>query len=64
MKRLFFGPTNSSGIFHHKVTKVFAGLKGSNTIHNNCLVYGCDKGEHNRKTEMVELKYEDRFKPV
>ena len=26
MKRLFFGPTNSSGIFHHEVTKVFAGL--------------------------------------
>ena len=28
MRRLFFGPTNRSGIFHHEVTKVFAGLEG------------------------------------
>ena len=28
MRRLFFGPTNSSGILHHEVTKVFAGLEG------------------------------------
>ena len=48
MKRLFFGPTNSSGIFHHEVTNVFAGLKGCITIHNNLLVYGCDEEEHNR----------------
>ena len=52
-----FGPTNSYGTFHHEVTKVFTGLKGSNTIHDNRLVYGGDEGEHNRKTEMVELKY-------
>ena len=32
MKRLFCGPTSSSGIPHHKVTKVFAGLKGCITI--------------------------------
>ena len=38
MKRLFFGPTNSSGIFHHKVTKVFAGLEGCIMIHDNLLV--------------------------
>ena len=48
MKRLFFGPTNSSGIFHHEVTKVFAGLKGCITIHDNLLVFGCDEDEHNR----------------
>ena len=40
MKRLFFRLTNSSGSFHHKVTKVFVGLKGFVTIHNNLLVYG------------------------
>ena len=38
MKRLFFGPTNSSGIFHHEVTKVFAGLEGCITIRDNLLV--------------------------
>ena len=48
MKRLFFRLTNSSGIFHHEVTKVFAGLKGCVTIHDNLLVYGCDKDEHIR----------------
>ena len=48
MKRLFFGPTNSSGIFHHEVTKVFAGLVGCITIHDNLLVYGGDEKEHNR----------------
>ena len=48
MKRLFFGPTNSLGIFHHKVTKVFVGLKGCITIHDNLLVYRGDKAEHNK----------------
>ena len=48
MKRLFFGPTNSSGIFHHEVTKAFAGLRGCITIHDNLLVYGKDVWEHNR----------------
>ena len=42
MKRLFFSPTNSSGIFHHGVTKVVTGLEGSITIHNNLLVYSAD----------------------
>ena len=48
MKRLFFGPTNSSGIFHHEVTKVFTGLEGCITIHDNLLVYGADEKEHNK----------------
>ena len=47
MKRLFFGPTNSSGIFHHEVTKVFTGLEGCITIHDNLLVYGANEKEHN-----------------
>ena len=41
-------PTNSPGIFHHEVTKVFACLKGCITIHDNLLVFGCDEDEHNR----------------
>ena len=48
MKRLFFGPTNSLGIFHHEVTKVLAGLGGFITIHDNLLVIGGDKAEHNK----------------
>ena len=48
MKRLFFGPTNSSGIFNHEVTKVFTGLKGCITIHNNLLVYRGGEAEHNK----------------
>jgi hypothetical protein len=48
-KRLFFGPTNSSGIFHHEVTKVFAGLEWCIKIHDNLLVYGGDEVEHNKK---------------
>ena len=33
MKRLFFGPTNSTGIFHHEVSKAFTGVGGCITIH-------------------------------
>ena len=40
MKRLFFGPKNSSGIFHHEVQKSFAGIPGCLSIHDNILVYG------------------------
>ena len=53
MKILFFGPANSSGIFHHKVTKVFAGLEGCIMIHDNLLVYGGNKSEHNRNMAAV-----------
>ena len=48
MERLIFGPTNSTDVFHHEDTKVFTGLKGCITIHDNLLVYGSDKDEHNR----------------
>jgi hypothetical protein len=48
MKRLFFRPTNSSGIFHREMKKVFAGLKGCITIHDNLLVFGETEGEHNK----------------
>ena len=47
MKRLFFGPTNSSGIFHHEVSKAFAGVPGCITIHDNLLVFGRNVKEHN-----------------
>ena len=48
MKRLFFGPKNSSGIFHHEVKKTFTGVPGCITIHDNVLVYGSSEEEHNR----------------
>lgn len=59
MKYLFFGPKNSSGIFHHEVSKVFEGIPGCITIHDNVLVYG--KGDtpslaaadHNRNLHAV-----------
>ena len=47
MKRLFFGPTNSTGIFNHDVSKAFAGVQGCVNIHNNILIYGRDVEEHN-----------------
>ena len=62
MKRLFFGPTNSSSIFHHEVTKVFTGLKGYVTFHDNPLVYGCDEDEHNRN--MVAMLERAKVKGV
>ena len=47
MKRLFFGPRPSTGIFHHEVTKCFRGVEGVTTIHDNILVYGRTAKEHN-----------------
>ena len=48
MKRLFFGPTNSTGIFHHQIQKAFAGVEGCVTIHDNILVHGETVQEHNK----------------
>jgi len=43
---LYFGPTASSGIFHNKIRKAFAGLQGVTTFHDNILVYGRNYDEH------------------
>lgn len=51
MKRLFFGPRPSTGIFHHEVAKCFGGLKGVITIHDNILVHGETAAEHNKNLE-------------
>ena len=51
MKRLFFDTTNSTGIFHHEVSKAFAGLEGCITIHDNILVYGVVEADNNRHME-------------
>ena len=40
MERLFFGPTSSSGIFHHEVEKALRGVPGCISIHDNILVFG------------------------
>ena len=39
IKRLYFGPTSSNGIFHHKVEKVFRGILGCTTIHDKQSVF-------------------------
>ena len=46
MKRLYFGPTAASGIFHNEIRKAFTGLKGITTIHDNILVTGTTEEEH------------------
>ena len=46
MKRLYIGPTASSGIFHNEVRKAFAGIDGVTNLHDNILVYGYDEKNH------------------
>ena len=46
MERVFFGPTSTSGIFHHEVEKALRGVEGCTTIHDNILVYGKDHKTH------------------
>ena len=60
MKRLFFGPTNSSGIFHHEVRKAFAGVPGCISIHDNVLVHGRNADEHNRNLEATLQRAAER----
>ena len=40
-------PTNSTGIFHHEVSKAFAGVRCCITIHDNILLFGRHVEEHN-----------------
>ena len=53
MKRLYFGPMSATGIFHHTVQKIFRGLEGCITIHDNVLVHGRTKKEHDRNLRAV-----------
>ena len=53
-----FGPTNSSGIFHHEIQKAFAGLPGCITIHDNLLVHNRDE-EHNKNLERMLQRAKD-----
>lgn len=46
MKRLYFGPTAASGIFHNEIRKAFSGLQGITTLHDNILVTGRTEEEH------------------
>ena len=46
MKRLYFGPTAASGIFHNEIRKVFSGLSGITTLHDNILVTGKTEEDH------------------
>lgn len=60
MKRLFFGPKNSSGIFHHEVRKAFAGVPGCITIHDNILVHGTDVANHNQNLLATFIRAKER----
>jgi len=60
MKRLFFGPKNSTGIFHHEVQKAFAGVPGCITIHDNLLVYGRDVADHNQNLAATLQRAQER----
>ena len=51
MKRLFFGPRPSTGIFHHEVAKCFGGMAGVITIHDNILVNVETVAKHNTNLE-------------
>lgn len=46
MKRLYFGPTAASGIFHNEIRKAFTALQGITTLHDNILVTGKSEEEH------------------
>ena len=59
MKRLYFGPTSSSGIFHHEVEKVFRGILGCTTIHDNLLVYG-NHEEHRQNLERTLARCKEK----
>ena len=48
MKRLYFGPMSATGIFFHAVQKAFRGVEGCITIHDNVLVHGGTKEEHDK----------------
>ena len=51
MKRLYFGPTAASGIFHNEIRKTFTGLPGITTLHDNILVTGKTEEEHHRNLQ-------------
>ena len=46
MERVFFGPTSTSGIFHHEVEKALRGVEGCTSIHDNILLFGKDHKTH------------------
>ena len=60
MKRLYFGPMSSTGIFHHTISQQFAGVPGCISIHDNVLVYGSTVEEHNRNLEMTLARAAER----
>ena len=67
MKRLFFGPKNSSGVFHHEVQKAFSGVPGCITLHDNVLVHGRNGKEHNNNLKAVLKRAKEKgvtFKPT
>ena len=60
MKCLYFNPANSTGIFHHQVTKAFRKVKGFITIHDNILIYRQDVEKHNKSILALIQRAADR----
>ena len=60
MKRMFFGPKSSSGIFHHEVQKAFRGIEGCITIHDNILIFGKDHQDHNKNLQEVLRRAQEK----
>ena len=52
MERLFFGSSPASVIFHNEVNKIFQGMAGIETLHDNILVTGKDTKEHRRNLQL------------
>ena len=52
MERLFFRSSPASVIFHNEVNKIFQGMAGIETLHDNILVTGKDTEEHRRNLQL------------
>ena len=60
MKRLYFGPTAASGIFHNEIRKAFTGLAGVTTLHDNILISGRTEEEHYHNLENCLKRCQER----
>ena len=60
MKRLYFGPTAATGIFHNEIRKAFSGLQGITTLHDNILVTGKTEEEHYKNLQNCLIRCQEK----
>ena len=60
MKRLYFGPTAATGIFHSGVRQALKGVPGTSSIHDNIIVYGVDYDDHANNLKACLKRCEER----